>query len=569
METVFIQLAIILLVAFIVSYIARSLKQPAIVGYILAGMIVSPFLFKFGASLEITNFFSKLGVAFLLFIVGLHMNPKILREIGISSLVIGIVQMVVTFLLGLALSFYVLHFDLISSSYIGIALAFSSTIIILKLLSDKRQLESLYGKISIGVLITQDLVAIIILMFISSEASGISLGSFALRGFLGGGALIVVLFLLGFTILPVLVKNIAKHQELLFLFSITWAFAIAALFNYIGFSLEIGALLAGVILSISPYSVEISSKVRPLRDFFLIIFFIILGLNIQISSISSIIVNAMVLSVAALILKPIIVMTLMAITGYTKKTNFLVGTTLGQISEFSLIILALAVSLGQISAEILSTVTLTAVITITVSTYMVIYSDEFYKRAYNFASFFERKGIKRETKLKKEYNAILFGYNRIGFSILNSLKAMKKSYLVVDYDPDTISNLNKLGIPALYGDVDDESLLEDLPLDKLQIAVSTIPEVETNEVLIRTVKAENPTAVVIVRAHTIEDAMRLYHTGADYVLTPHFLGGEYLAEMIKETKTDSDGYKKEREKHIKMLKERFSKGQEHPFVEKD
>ncbi|MEK6812218.1 MAG: cation:proton antiporter [Nanoarchaeota archaeon] len=569
METVFIQLAIILLVAFIVSYIARAFKQPAIVGYIIAGMIISPFVFKFGASLEITNFFSKLGVAFLLFIVGLHMNPKIIKEVGVFSLVIGLVQMIVTFLIGLALSFYVLHFNLITSSYIGIALAFSSTIIVLKLLSDRRQLESLYGKISIGILLTQDLVAIIILMFISSESSGISLGSFALKGLLGGGALIVVLFLLGFTILPVLVKNIARNQELLFLFSIMWAFVIAGLFNFIGFSLEIGALLAGVVLSISPYSIEISSKVRPLRDFFLIIFFIILGLNIQLSSLSSIITNALILSVIALVFKPIIIMTLMAMTGYTKRTNFLVGTALGQISEFSLIILALGVSFGQISSEVLSTITLTGIITITVSTYMILYSDAFYNSMYKFASLFEKKGVKRETKIKREYNAILFGYNRIGFSILKSLKSMKKSYLVVDYDPDTISNLNKLGVPALYGDVGDEGLLSDLPLDKLQLAVSTVPEVETNEILVRAVKEANPSAVVILRAHTIEDAMRLYQEGADYVLTPHFLGGEYLAEMIKDTKVDTDDYKKEREKHIKMLKERFARGQEHPFIEKD
>ena len=252
-------------------------------------------------------------------------------------------------------------------------------------------MESLYGKISIGILLTQDLVAIIILMFISSESSGISLGSFALKGLLGGGALIVVLFLLGFTILPVLVKNIARNQELLFLFSIMWAFVIAGLFNFIGFSLEIGALLAGVVLSISPYSIEISSKVRPLRDFFLIIFFIILGLNIQLSSLSSIITNALILSVIALVFKPIIIMTLMAMTGYTKRTNFLVGTALGQISEFSLIILALGVSFGQISSEVLSTITLTGIITITVSTYMILYSDAFYNSMYKFASLFEKK----------------------------------------------------------------------------------------------------------------------------------------------------------------------------------
>ena len=564
MELVFIQLAVILIVAFIVSYIARLFKQPVMLGYIIAGVIISPFIIKFGASHEITNFFSKLGVAFLLFIVGLHMNPRVLREIGISSLVIGIVQMVITFLLSFALALYVLGFNVVSSAYIGIALAFSSTIIILKFLADKREIESLYGKISIGILITQDLVAIAILMGISSTASGVNFSSFALKGILGGIALIVVLFLIGYSILPRIVKNIAKHQELLFLFSITWAFAIGALFNYLGFSIEIGALIAGIVLSISAYSIEISSKIKPLRDFFLIVFFIILGLNIDISSIGSILVNAIILSIAVLVLKSVIVMALMAFAGYTKRTNFIVGTTLAQISEFSLVIVALGVSLEHVPQEVLSTLTLTAIITMTVSTYLIIYSNDFYKKAHKFASFFEKSSVKRETKVKKEYDAILFGYNRIGFSILKSFKEIKKSYLVVDFDPDTIATLNKLGIPALYGDVDDEALLSELPLEKLQLAVSTIPEFETNEILIRTIKKENKNAVVIVRASSIEDAMRLYRVGADYVLTPHFIGGDYLAEMIDEVKTNPEGYKKEREKHIKSLLERIKHGHSSP-----
>jgi len=276
MDVIFIQLAIILSVAFIVSYIVKLFNQPIIIGYILAGVIIGPFILKLGASTELIHTFSQLGIAFLLFMVGLHLNPKVIKEIGTSSLLIGLGQMILTFGLGFGVSL-LLGFSSVTGIYIGIALAFSSTIITMKLLSDKQHLDSLYGKIAIGVLIIQDLVAIGVLMVISTISGGVALAGLGLQSLLIGLGLIVFLFLSGFYILPRLTKNIAKHQELLFLFSIFWCFLIAALFGYVGFSIEIGALIAGIVLSVSPYSVEISSRVRPLRDFFLIIFFIILG----------------------------------------------------------------------------------------------------------------------------------------------------------------------------------------------------------------------------------------------------------------------------------------------------
>lgn len=554
MEPIFFQLAAILLIAFIVSYIVRVLKQPVVIGYILAGILISPFLIKFGATIEIIDVFSKIGIAFLLFIVGLHLNPKVIKEIGAQSLVVGLAQMILTFGLTFVISFFLLNFDVITSSYIGIALAFSSTIIIMKLLSDKHQLDSLYGKLSIGILIIQDLVAVAVLMFVSSTTY-LNGSSFAFKGLLFGGAVIVILFLLGFFVLPKVLKSVARSQELLFLFSICWCFLLAALFSYLGFSLEIGALLAGIILSLSPYSTEISSKIRPLRDFFIIIFFIILGLNIQISSLSSIIYNAVIFSAIVLIVKPIILMTFMAMFKYTKRTNFLLGITLGQISEFSLIVLTLGVAVGHISVEILYTLTLTLVITIFASSYMIIYSNKFYKKMYKFASLFERKRIKKSRKIKKYYDSILFGYNRTGFSILKTLKKLKKKYLVVDFNPDTITNLNKFRVPCLYGDVDDPELLNELPLDKVGLVVSTIPDFETNFLLIETIRLVNPDAVLICRAHTVDDALELYTKGADYVLTPHFLGGEHLSKIIREIKDNKKKYSELKKKHLKTLQE--------------
>lgn len=569
MEPIFFQLAVILFTAFVVSYIVRSFKQPVIIGYIIAGIIISPFIIKFGASTEVIDIFSKLGIAFLLFIVGLHLNPKVIREVGVSSLLVGLGQMILTFGLGFLVCFKILGFDSVASAYVGIALAFSSTIIIMKLLSDKQHLDSLYGKLSIGILIIQDLVAVGVLMFISSISNGGAFSDFALKGVVGVLGLIIVLFILGFFILPKLTKGVARSQELLFLFSICWCFVVAALFSYFGFSIEIGALIAGVILSVSPYSTEISSKIRPLRDFFLIIFFIILGFNVNFSNLGPILINALILSFIVLVFKPLILMIFMMMFGYTKRTNFLVGTTLAQISEFSLIILAMGVALGHISQGILHTLILTMIITIILSTYMIIYSNDFYHRLSRFVSIFEKKGIKRERKIKNYYDAVLFGYNRIGFSILNSMKKVKQKYLVIDFNPDTISDLGKLRIPCLYGDVDDPELLRDLPLDKIKLAVSTVPDFETNSLLIENIRGINVKAIIIVRAHSIADALELYRKGANYVLTPHFLGGEYVSKMIKELKVDGKKYDLEKEKHIKMLRAIAEKGHEHPEVERN
>ena len=572
MDIIFIQLAVILLAAFLVSYVVKALKQPIIIGYILAGILLSPFLIKIGASTDLIDLFSQFGVAFLLFIVGLHLNPKVIKEIGVTSLIVGVGQVVFTFAVSFIIAWQAIGFDLITSSYIGIAIAFSSTIIVMKLLSDRSQLDSLYGKISIGILIIQDLVAIGVLMFISSIGKGQGIISFGLSGVLIGAGLIVILFLVGYFVLPIMTKSVAKSQELLFLFSICWCFLVAAIFGYLGFSIEIGALVAGVILSVSPYSTEISSKIRPLRDFFLIVFFIILGLQIQISHVGKIIVNALIFSGIALLIKPFIIMLFMKGFGYTKRTNFLVGTTLSQISEFSIIVLGLGVVVGHILPEIASTIILTLVITILLSTYTTMYSECIYKKLSGFLSMFEKKKIRqkrKERKLKKKYDAILFGYNRIGFSILTSLKKIKKRYLVIDYNPDTIKNLNKFDISALYGDAFDLELLEDLPLESIKIAISTIPGIETNKLLLQTIRDANKKAIIILRAHSIDEALELYKLGANYVLTPHFLGGEYVAKMIKHANLGKKEYNSEKHKHIEMLKNIRSQGHKHPEVEKN
>ena len=568
MAGVFVQISLVILVVLGVSLVMRILRQPLIIGYILSGIILGPFFLGFLPGIEAIDVFSEFGIAFLLFIMGLYLSPKVIKEVGKVSVIAGLGQIFLTALIGYLISI-LLSFSIITSLYIAIVLTFSSTIIILKLLSDKNDLENLYGKISIGFLLVQDFIAIIVLIFISSLSSGGDFFSSIGLTLLKGTALVLILVLISVYVLSRFQNFFAKSQELLFVFSIAWGLGIASAFYYIGLSIEIGALVAGVLLSVSPYQLEISSKLKPLRDFFIIYFFLLLGAQMTINNINTVIVPAVVLSILILIGKPFIVMSLMGFSGFTKKTSFLTALTTTQIGEFSLIIIALGAKVGHIPNEILSLITLTSLFTIAISTYLVLYSNKLYFKFSRYLSIFEKKEVREKIEIKEDPDVILLGYNRIGFGILNSLKKIKKSYLVVDFNPETIADLNKLKIPAIYGDVEDDALIKSLPLDKIKMAISTIPDFETNKFIVETIKRVNPKAIVILRAHTIEDALNLYKKKADYVLTPYFLGGEYLANMLSEEKTDEHGYKKEKEKHIKMLFERLKKGQEHPDVEKN
>jgi len=568
MVEVFSQISLIILIVLGVSLVMRLLKQPLIIGYIISGIVAGPFFLGILPGIDTIGVFSEFGIAFLLFIVGLHLSPRVIKEVGKISLITGIGQILFTFLLGYFIG-TLLRFSMLTSMYIAIAISFSSTIIIMKLLSDKGDLYTLYGKISIGFLLVQDLVAIIILIIVSSLSSGGNIASQIGLTLLKGLIIVSVLAPISIFILPRFQGFFGKSQEFLFVFSVAWGLGLASLFFYAGLSIEVGALIAGVLLSMSPYSLEISSRLKPLRDFFLISFFLLLGAQMIMGNISELIIPAIIFSLLILIGNPLIVMSLMGLLGYTKKTNFLAGLTVAQISEFSLILVALGVKIGHLSPEILSLMTLTGLITIAGCTYMIMYSEKLYHKLSKHLGLFEKKKP-TENRLKgREIDAILFGYNRIGFSILTSLKKIKKNYLVVDYNPDVISDLKKLRIPCIYGDVDDEDLLSELPLDKVEIIVSTIPDFETNSIIIDMVRLVNKKAIVIVRAHSIDDALELYKKGASYVLTPHFLGGEYVARMLAIIKTDEKGYEEEKERHIKMLKERFAKGQEHPDIEKD
>ena len=559
-QEIFIQISLLMLIVLAVSLIMRILSQPLIIGYIISGVIVGPYLLGILPGIQAIDVFSEFGIAFLLFVVGLHLSPKVIKEVGKISLITGMGQILFTSLFGYLISI-ALGFNHLTSLYIAIALTFSSTIIIMKLLSDKRELNSLYGKISIGFLLIQDLFVIFILILISSLSSGgnilIEMGVLLLKGL----GIVAVLAPISLLILPKYQNFFGKSQEFLFVFSLAWGLGIAALFYYAGLSVEIGALVAGVLLSVSPYNYSISSKLKPLRDFFLISFFLVLGSQIVVSNISSYILPAIILSLFVLIGNPIIVMILMGANGYTKRTGFLAGLTVAQISEFSLILITLGMKVGHVSKEILSFVTLIGIITIAFSTYMILYSSKLYHLLSKYLSIFEKKNVKKKKEIEENVDSILFGYNKTGYSILNSLKKIKRKSLIIDFNPDTIASLKKYNIPCMYADAYDPEILNDLPLEKIKTFVSTIPGLEANLLLLKEIRKRNKKATIVLRARTIDESLKLYEGGANYVITPQFLGGEYVAKMIN--RSDKEDFSKEKEKHIKMLRKVRKQGLNH------
>ena len=558
MMTVFFELAIIIGIATLVGLLMHYLKQPLIIGYILTGLLVGPYLFNVISGVETIEIFSKIGVALLLFVVGLHLNPKIIKEVGKVSLITGLGQVLFTSTFGFLIA-KLLGFSTIVSLYTAIALTFSSTIIIMKLISDKGDANRLYGKISIGFLIVQDLVAVFILMIISSSANSANLSLDLLKTLGFGIVLVLIVFLIGYYLLPKFTKLIARSQELLLLFSISWALVLSAVFYLFNFSIEVGAFLAGMTISMSPYRHEISSKMRPIRDFFIVLFFIILGYQMGFASISEQIIPIIIFSLFVLIGNPLIVIVLMGILGYSKRNGFLAGLTVAQISEFSLILIALGVTVGHLEQSVLSILTTVGLITMAGSSYMIVYADKLYPKVSKYLSVFEKKGKKVDdvsynNNVKRD--VVIFGYDRIGQDLLKYLKRNKNSFLIIDYNPSTIKKLLRRKIPCIYGDVTNMELLDDLDLKNTKMAISIISSYETNLMFVKKLKKINKDMIIIVTSKRVEDTFSLYKEGATHVIMPDLLGGEHIENLINKFSFDKQKYLEEKFKHISSFENR-------------
>lgn len=537
--TLFAEVSMVVALSAVLGIAAHWLKQPTIIAYFAVGLIAGPFGLLRLNNLEVLNFLAEVGITLLLFLVGLEMNMRELRHVGKAALYTGVGQILFTALIG----FFIvkaLGFSAVASLYISVALTFSSTIIVLKLLSEKKDTASLYGKIAIGFLLVQDFFAILALVFLSGLEDGFSLSHFAgtiMRGVIFFSA---ALFL-GQKVFPWVLEKIGRSQELLFIFSVAWGLGVATSLasRSIGFSLEAGGFLAGLTLANSSTHFQIAGRLRPLRDFFLLFFFIVLGARIALDDIGAVLPSAALLSLFVLIGNPLIVLFIMGLLGYRARTSFLASLTVAQISEFSLIVMALGMKLGHVGSKEVSLVTLVGITTIVISSYFIMYGNELYLRLKKFAKLFEFR-----TKFVEEIgkgmgladHIVLVGAHRMGRNILGALQKMGMPFVVVDFNPVITESLARQGISVLYGDISDDEIQERSGLRDARLVISTVPDMKDSLALIEFIKKENPKSKIIVSADSEWEGRELYKAGADYVLLPHFIGGQQLAQLIEKDK---------------------------------
>lgn len=541
MSHVFFELAMVLALATGFGMLARWLKQPTILGYIATGLVVGPLGFLRLDNPEALDMMAELGITFLLFLVGMEMRLQDLKRVGKAALLTGIGQILFTSVIGYALA-RLLGYGSLTALYVAVALTFSSTIIVVKLLSEKRELESLHGKIVVGFLLVQDFVALGFLILLTSlSGSDVTLatlpyGTIGLA-FLKATALAAFSLVVGRWIMPPLLRSVGRSQEVLFLVSMAWGMGLAAVaaLPQVGLTIEIGAFLAGLALAGSIERHQISSRIKSLRDFFIVVFFIVLGSKMVLSAAATVSTSAVILSLFVLIGNPIIVLVIMGLLGFRSRTSFLASVTVAQISEFSLILMALGARLGHVGQEAVSLVTFVGIITIAASSYLIIYSETLYgwlKVPLKIFELRKRKATSGAEPVRRDH-VVLVGCHRMGHNILASLEDMHKEFTVVDFNPDVVARLAKRGIHAVYGDISDPEIAEHAGLERARLVISTVPGFEDSRAILEFVRKRNPKARVILTAENEYESLDLYEAGADYVLLPHFIGGLQLARILE------------------------------------
>lgn len=581
LSNVFVNLAMVFIVASILGFIARALKQPKIPFYVLAGLLMGPFGYslanKYGLisffsnkfTLDITNLFiqnpevisflAELGIALLLFVAGLELNLKKLKKIGKVATIGGTIQVFVIFVVGFALSL-VLGFVFLEAIYIAAILAFSSTIVVIKLLGDRNEISSLHGRIILGFLLVQDFFAVLMLSFLSSS-SGFSL-NIIWAGFLKMFLLLIIAVVTGKFIFPYIFRISAKSNELLLLSALSACFIFSLFALGFGFSIAIGAFIAGITLANLPYNIEIIGRMNSLRNFFVILFFVSLGLKFFIAVNGAFLLSFLILFAFVILFKPFIIWLIITLFNYTKSVSFFSSISLAQISEFSLIIILYGSELGHISKSTYSIILLLSVVTMSVSSYFVEYKSEIYSFLSPIFFHLHPKSLKvsqyEYLPKQKKYSVILMGVNRVGSSIISSLKKLKKNVLVVDYNPEVIKYFIHKKQPCLYGDMGNLETISRINFEDADIVISTVPIFKYNKTLFRKIKKyheeKKRKLKIILTADKIEHALDLYEMGADYVILPHLLGGEYVSLLMHDLNKNKKILNTVRKEHIKQLR---------------
>ncbi len=537
-------------VATLFAFIARKTRQPTIIGYIAAGLVLGPVGLGMLAQTELTKILSELGLVFLLFLIGLEIDVKKVKEVLKPTVIIGIFQMVTTFALGAGTGF-LLGFTLVESVFIGAASMFSSTALVVKLLTDKDESSSLPGRLDVGILLIQDVAVVIILALISTQLTSPTQAAvrlaevFAMIGVIGA-----LSYLSSQYLLPKAFKRLSKDLHSFFIHGIAWAFTLIFIAQKLNLSMEIGAFFAGLSLAQLPYSSELQERVRPLTDIFMAVFFINFGLKIVPGQLTAYMTEALIASAVLIIGKFAIIFLLTDRMKFTPQTSFKAAVNMTQISEFSLILGALALSEGLIGNELVGFISLVAVITMGVSSYLLNYNQELFNTVEHLFERFKSED-KRDVEIQKlEGHAIVVGYDAITEKLLDDLKRHYENVVIVDRSSRKVDELAESDFEFIYGDFRHSEIRRAAGMKNADMLVSVAPEFEVNREILEHV---NPDTTVFVKADEIDEAADLYDMGAHYVIVRNILTGEKMSDYIKLFLEDQDLFKKEVEKDVENI----------------
>ncbi len=531
--------------ATVFAIMAKWIRQPVILGYIAAGILVGETEgLKLISTAELEPV-SELGLILLLFMIGLEIDLKKLARAGKFISAAGLGQ----FLICVSLGLFLFPADGLTFGdgrlvpfYLAVALALSSTMIVVKLLHDKSELDTTAGRVTLGILVFQDIWAILFLAIQPNLGDPSAL--VLVTSLVKGAGVVAFAFAVSRFVLPVLFRSIATVPELTVLGALAWCFGVVLLCTSLGLSSAMGALIAGISLSTFPYNLEVLAKVISLRDFFITLFFVTLGTKISLPT-----ADTFALAVAAsafvIISRFLSITPLLKLAGADNRLSIIPALNLAQVSEFSLVICALGVSLGHIGGETLSVVVLAMVITSVSGSYGILYSHQIFL-AVN--PLLERVGMRNPSShggtgpFRPANPIVLLGFFRQASSVLDELlhsdPELAQRITVIDYNPEVKERLDQLGVLCIYGDISNSDTLHHAGVAAARLIVSTVPDSvlkgTSNQRLLRQARAIAPNAKVIVTADVIQEARELYAAGADYVLIPRLLCAADLLPLLSE-----------------------------------
>ncbi len=555
-------LAVILLSATLAGFIAKQTGQPTIVAYILAGVVLGPAALGIVEVTELTETLSELGLAFLLFLLGIKMRIDEVSHVLAPIVKISIPQMAAVALAGFGISL-ALGFGTLESLMIGLAVMYSSTAVVIKMLTDKDEATSLHGKIDVGVLLVQDIVVVILLAVLAAGRPD-NLAEVATT------LAIVLVLVAAITaaaigasqyLLPPLFRRIADNKEVFFLIAISWAFLFVLVSDEINLilsplgieaylSIEMGAFLAGLAIAQLPYSKELQDRVNPLTDLFVMVFFVSVALTLEASELLFYWQEAVIAAVVLMIAKFIIFFALINWQGFSLETTFLGSSTMMQISEFGIIVGVAAQQGGFIGVEVLGFLTLIALLTMSASVYFIEFNHQLFERAKPYLSRWDTNDAFQGGKKAYNNHAVVIGYDEVTRSALPALAEQYDDVVVIDRQTDHIEMLESNGYDALYGDFRSGTIRKDAAIKRADFALSSSVQLEVNKALLREVSDE---ATVFVEAERVEDARELYEMGAHSVIMSPQLAADRLAEYLAEYLEDEDAFQQAIDRDRELL----------------